>query len=260
MIYKDQLNKLLEINSPPQKIISLVPSQTELLFDLGLEDKIIGITKFCVHPAHLKKTKEIIGGTKNLNIEKIISLQPDLIIANKEENAQQQIAELEKHFQVWTSDIKTFEDALQMIGMIANITSTSDKAKFLTNNIRSSKNRLPTATANCPLAVYLIWKDPYMTVGGDTFISDMMQIAGFENLFGNEKRYPELTIDVITEKSPEIIMLSSEPYPFNQLHIDALQTRLPDSKICLVDGEMFSWYGSRMLYAFDYFIQLRNSF
>lgn len=258
MLYTDQINRKININFPPQRIISLVPSQTELLFELGLEENIIGITKFCDHPSHLKETKKIIGGTKNFDIEKIISLQPDLIIANKEENELLQIESLSKHFPVWVSDIKTFDDALEMIKMIGEITSTVEKAHNIVQAINDQKEKIPDNRPGIT-CIYLIWKDPFMTIGGDTFINEMLAIAGFENLYSSYLRYPEITIKEIAEKNPQALLLSSEPYPFKEQHITELKNLLPNAHFKLVDGEMFSWYGSRMQLAFDYFIKLYYS-
>ena len=256
MQFADQIFNSIEIPSLPKKIISLVPSQTELLYDLGLENNIIGITKFCIHPEHLKKTKQIIGGTKNLNLEKIKQLNPDLIIANKEENEFEQINDLAKKFPVFVSDVKNLDSAFDMIRLIGRITNTEIKAEDLINTIVSKR----TESSSIPLrsCIYLIWKDPYLTVGGDTFINAMLKEAGFENCYSSSERYPETNFDEIREKEPEFLFLSSEPYPFNENHVQEFQKILTKTKVVCVDGEMFSWYGSRIQYAFPYFNTLRN--
>ncbi len=262
MEFTDQLNRTIEISSIPQKIISLVPSQTELLFDLGLEEQIAGVTKFCVHPAHIRKSKPIIGGTKNLRIAEIKKIQPDLIIANKEENEQAQIEELALEFPVWISDIKNFDDALEMILQIGEITGKKNQAEKIHQKILEAKTnftlRLNPKIQSEISTLYLIWKDPFMTIGGDTFISDLMRLAGFKNLYEKLERYPEINIRETVVLQPELILLSSEPYPFKENHISELRTIFPKSIIHLVDGEMFSWYGSRMLHCFEYFADLRD--
>jgi ABC-type Fe3+-hydroxamate transport system substrate-binding protein len=256
-LYVDQLRRTIELAHTPKRIISVVPSQTELLFDLGLDEEVIGITKFCVHPAHWFKTKTRIGGTKQLNIEKIKALRPDLIIANKEENVRQQIEELAKDFPVWISDINDLRGALDMITSIGAITSKENVAKHIIDEI--NKGFAPLQTTNHKLQTcYLIWKDPYMTIGGDTFINDILNRAGFQNSFAYQKRYPEVTITDLQTAGCQLLLLSSEPFPFKQKHIDELQPLLPDTKIILVDGELFSWYGSRLLKAPGYFLQLQN--
>lgn len=255
MLFKDQLNRTIELVSIPQRIVSLVPSQTELLFDLGLNETVVGITKFCVHPKEWHQSKTRIGGTKNVNVEKIISLNPDLIIANKEENLKEDIEALEKITPIWISDINNLDTALQMIISIGEITNAKRKALQISNNIEGAFNKLIQTTNHfkTKTCVYLIWQNPYMTIGSDTFINEMLKYCKLENVIANKTRYPEIVLEDIQNLRPEIVLLSSEPYPFKQKHIDELQEQLPNTKILLVDGEMFSWYGSRLLLAANYF-------
>lgn len=240
----------------PERIISLVPSITELLFSLGLNEEVVGITKFCVHPKEWFQFKVRIGGTKNLNIEKIKSLQPTLIIANKEENVKEQVEGLAKDFNVLLTDVNNYEEALQMIEQVGNAVGKGFEAKELISEIKNHFLQLKPVYKKT--ATYLIWQNPYMAVGGDTFISDMMRRAGFENVFENRDRYPEISLEEIRKLNPKFVLLSSEPYPFKQKHADELRQQLPDSKIILVDGEMFSWYGSRMLLAAHYLKAITN--
>ena len=252
------LKRVTDLAYTPKRIISLVPSQTELLYYLGLEKETIGITKFCVHPQDWFKTKIRIGGTKTIKKENIDQLQPDLIIANKEENIKEQVEELAKDHPVWVTDVNNLNDALQMITDIGVLTRKTNEASELTASIKnkfSELKKLPTATCQLHTA-YLIWRDPYMTIGGDTFINDMLNKCGFQNVFADKLRYPEITAVELQITNCQLLLLSSEPYPFKQKHIDELQTHLPDCKILLVDGEMFSWYGSRLLKAVQYFKNL----
>ena len=251
MFFKDQLNRTIELADYPKRIVSIVPSQTELLFDLGLDEEVVGITKFCVHPHQWFKTKTRVGGTKRVDIARVSALQPDLIIANKEENLKEDVEALEQIAPVWISDIKTFEDALQMIEKIGEIVNKKQEANNLVNAIQIEFKQLKQKSAKS--CCYLIWQNPYMTVGGDTFINDMFQYCGLQNVFADKERYPIVTIDDIQKAAPAMVLLSSEPYPFKQKHIVELQQHLPNSKIILVDGEMFSWYGSRLLKAATYF-------
>jgi ABC-type Fe3+-hydroxamate transport system substrate-binding protein len=241
----------------PRRIVSLVPSQTELLHYLGLEKETAGITKFCVHPAHWFRNKTRVGGTKAIDIEKIISLQPDLVIANKEENVKDQVEALAAHFPVWVSDVNDLPDALQMIGDIGRLTGTADAAERLVTAIRQRFEEWIPAAEPARVA-YLIWKDPYMTAGGDTFISSMLEAAGYQNAFAHLSRYPEISARQILAMNCRLVFLSSEPYPFSEKHIAALAAQLPGVKICLVDGEMFSWYGSRLVEAAAYFKSLSS--
>ena len=240
---------------PPQKIISLVPSLTELLSYFGLDNEVIGITKFCVHPKEWFTTKTRVGGTKNINIDLIKKLRPDLVIANKEENVKEQIEELAKEFNVWLTDVNSLEDALQMINEIGELTHKKLDASKLIAGIKTNFSQLPI-TCQQLRSCYLIWQKPYITIGGDTFINDMMKYCGLQNIFENKSRYPEITAEQLSTSDCKLILLSSEPYPFKQKHVDELQEILPGKQIILMDGEMFSWYGSRLLLAPGYFEEL----
>jgi ABC-type Fe3+-hydroxamate transport system substrate-binding protein len=256
----DQIRRNIVLKNIPDKIVSVVPSQTELLYDLDLGDKITGITKFCIHPSHLKTEKEIVGGTKNLNIDKIRKLSPDLIIANKEENNPVQIKNLSGEFPVWTSDVKQLSDALEMIQSIGRLTGTEKKANDLALKIRMRFKQLEEAMTNfknIPV-VYLIWKNPYMTVGADTFIHDILKRTAFTNIFSDKLRYPEFNPEELKNNPPGMILLSSEPYPFQEKDIAETQKLFPSSRIRLVDGELFSWYGSRLLKSPEYLLNLRR--
>lgn len=249
MIIPDQLGRLVEIDGQPERIISLVPSQTELLADLGLEKEVVGITKFCVHPSDWKTKKTIVGGTKNLRMEVINSLNPDLIIANKEENNKNDIEELSRNYPVWVSDVRHIDTALEMIRVVGKITGRSESAAQIISKI---KKEVATHLSYKGTALYLIWKEPFMAVGNDTFIHQMMQQAGFRNLI-EKARYPEITLEEIMDLQPDYLLLSSEPYPFSEKHVQEFSNNLPHTKVMLVDGEMFSWYGSRLLGSWDYF-------
>jgi ABC-type Fe3+-hydroxamate transport system substrate-binding protein len=255
-VYKDQLSREILLPGIPKRIISLVPSQTEWLFDLGLDTEVVGITKFCVHPEHWFRNKTRVGGTKTVKTELVASLQPDLIIANKEENVQEQIEALEKIAPVWISDISNIKEAFVMMQDIGEITGTSLKAGTLIDEIKKGFDTLPSLATKKYRTAYLIWKDPYMSVGGDTFINDLLRVGGFENVLSDQTRYPEVTAAELRSKNTELVFLSSEPYPFKQKHIDELQAELPGINILLVDGEIFSWYGSRMKYAAAYMREL----
>lgn len=245
----DHLGRQIIIPFPPKRIVSVVPSQTELLFDLGLAESIVGVTWFCIHPQEAK-SKTQVGGTKNLKLEKISSLNPDLIIANKEENDQGQIEWLADRFPVWISDIKTITNALDMIMSVGDMTDKTHEAGQIIQNIKNTfKELAPTRKIK---TLYLIWKEPYMAVGSDTFIGHILELCGLTNLAGKSNRYPEYSIDELKALNPELILLSSEPFPFKEKHLNELKIILPNTEIKLVDGEMFSWYGSRLIAAGSY--------
>lgn len=255
-IFTDQMNREVEIPFPPQRIVSLVPSQTELLYELGLADEVAGQTLFCIHPEEMHRTKPRIGGTKRFHFEKIAALKPDLLIGNKEENEQEQTERLMQQYPVWMSDIHHLDDALQMMLQVGELVNRTAEAAALVQKISADFNSLPLPSHTIRTA-YLIWKDPWMGAGHDTFINDMLARCGFENVLVNEtSRYPEVSDKQLVAANPELVLLSSEPYPFKEKHIAELQTLLPKARIVLVDGEMFSWYGSRLKLSVAYFKEL----
>lgn len=256
MTFTDQIGYKFELNFIPKRIVSLVPSQTELLYDLGLDERVIGITKFCIYPKEWFRNKKRVGGTKNLNLDKIADLKPDLIIANKEENTQTQIEALQELYPVYTSDISNLEESLVMIKDVGVITDTKEKSIIITEKIQVEFDRLANNEFKKYTTLYLIWKDPYMSINQNRFISDMMQRCGLSNIITSDLNYPEITKNQINQLKPDLILLSSEPYPFKEKHLKELQNISPNSKIMLVDGEYFSWYGSRLLGASKYFIGL----
>lgn len=259
MQFIDHLNRKVEVKKYPCRIISLVPSQTEFLIDLGLSDTLVGITKFCIHPNKIVKSITKIGGTKNFNIEKIRSLEPDLIIANKEENEEVKLKELMNEFPVWVSDVRNLNQAIKMIMDIGSITGKEAIATQLSQNIRKKFDPLELIKKTNKRVIYLIWKNPFMSINKDTFIHSMIEKCGWNNIISNyDKRYPELSIDEIINLKADTILLSSEPYPFKEKHIEELKKIIPQTKIKIVNGEAFSWYGSKLLTSSDYFTKLSN--
>ena len=249
----DQLGNDVVLEHPAKRIVSAVPSQTELLHYLGLEDEVIGITKFCIHPNEWFRSKERVGGTKTLNLEKIRLLQPDLIIANKEENSQSDIEELQQEFPLYLSDIFSFEDAFEMIRDVGTLTGLPEKASILTEQIADQIKTFPRLNGR---VLYFMWNEPYMVAGKNTFIGHVLEKIGFENCFSSsDGRYEEISLERIKELDPDYLLLSSEPFPFKQEHAELLKKEI-NSEVLLVDGEIFSWYGSRMLKMGDYFKEL----
>lgn len=258
MNFTDQLGRPLSLEKTPERILCLVPSLSELLVDLGLENKLVGVTKFCVHPENLLKEKTVVGGTKSVHFDKILTLKPDIILCNKEENTQELVEKCEEIAPVHVSDIKDLDDVYALVLQYGNLFQVMQKATLLVESIQqkaatfrgSVKNTSPQKVA------YLIWKKPYMAAGKDTFINFFLEMNGFQNVFVNiESRYPEVELQELAKA--EIILLSSEPFPFKQKHIDEISA-YTNAKIILVDGEYFSWYGSRLLGAFDYFGELQK--
>ena len=260
--FTDQMGRSIEVPLPPQRIVSLVPSQTELLIHLGLTEQLVGRTKFCIHPKHIVQQIPKVGGTKQLHIDRIDALQPDLIIGNKEENSQDIIEQLARRYPIWMSDISSILEAFQMIEAIGLLTDRLTTAEQLLNILKSEFDRLPgypkTASSGIRVA-YLIWRKPYMVAAAGTFIDSMLTAAGFQNVFADQERYPEIEPSTLITKEVQAVFLSSEPYPFKARHQKELEQICPNAVIQLVDGELFSWYGSRMLHAVPYLLKLRNN-
>jgi ABC-type Fe3+-hydroxamate transport system substrate-binding protein len=253
----DQLGRRVVIPFPPRRIVSLVPSQTELLFDLGLGKRIVGVTKFCIHPTEGRKQATIVGGTKNFDFAKIDALKPDLIIGNKEENYQEGIEQLAMSYPVWLSDISNLPEALDMIRRVGLITGKKEAADNMAAGIATSFAALAPSEAGVSVA-YFIWRKPYMAAASGTFIDDMLRRTGFRNVFAHLGRYPEITPEQLAEAAPERILLSTEPYPFGEKHFSEFQALCPKAKIQLVDGELFTWYGSRLRQSAAYFEKMRG--
>ncbi len=255
-VFTDQVGREVVLpNFPPKRIISLVPSQTELLFDLGLEQEIVGITKFCIHPEAWFRHKTRVGGTKQVKLDEIHKLQPDLIIGNKEENTKEAVDMLAQDYPVWLSEIYTLSDALDMIRQVGELTYTSVKAEQMASHIHTSFQDFPEAPTGLRVA-YFIWNRPLMAVGSHTFIHDQLIRIGFRNAFGHLHRYPEVTEAMVKEAKPDLVFLSSEPFPFKEKHINEFEHRFPNILVQKVDGELFSWYGSRLIHAIPYYKQL----
>ncbi len=259
-VLKDQLLRTLTFNSVPKRIVSLVPSQTELLVDLGLADYIVGITKFCVHPVDLRKTKVTVGGTKQVNYQKIIDLNPDIILCNKEENTKAMVFELEKIAQVHVSYISSIEETLEMIRHYGEIFNKPEEASNISKRINSLLSDFKSYIVKEPSrrVAYFIWRKPWMVAANKTIINHLLELNNFENVFSAQVRYPEVDINDLKNKNIDCILLSSEPYPFKDKHIKEVNSIIPETKILLVNGEYFSWYGTRLLEAFSYFKNLHK--
>ncbi|GAA4373474.1 helical backbone metal receptor [Hymenobacter koreensis] len=253
----DQMDRRVAVPFPPQRIVSLVPSQTELLFDLGLGKRVVGVTKFCIHPAEAREQATVVGGTKNFHFDKIEALKPDLIIGNKEENYQEGIEQLAARYPVWMSDIFTLDDSLRMMRQLGLITGAKTKADALSETIAASFAQLTPAEPRLS-AAYFIWRKPYMIAAPGTFIDDILRRAGFTNAFADCTRYPEISAEELAAAQPDVILLSSEPYPFGEKHVAEFQQICPQARIQIVDGELFSWYGSRLQHTPAYLQKLRQ--
>ncbi|KIC00104.1 iron ABC transporter [Flavobacterium sp. KMS] len=257
----DQIGTSHSFETAPKRIISLVPSQTELLYDLGLEDKIIGITKFCVHPYHFKSTKKMVGGTKKVHYEKIRLLNPDIIICNKEENTKEIVEKLSEICPVWVTNILTIEDNFQMITDFGQLFNCRTEAQKWNDKLAFGLQDFKSYIKDKPFkkAAYFIWKNPFMVAGSDNYINELLKLNHFTNIYLDKGRYPEIELKKMRlEGDPDVVLLSSEPYPFKEEDAFEIGRFTHHAKTVFVDGEMFSWYGTRLLKAFSYFKQMHE--
>lgn len=253
----DHLGRKVVLPKSPKRIISICPAITETLFSLGLEKEIVGRTKYCIFPKGIVDQVQIVGGTKEINLEKVKEIQPDLIFAEKEENTEEIVLELEKIAPVFVLEVKSIQNAYRFITTLGEVTTTTMTAKLLLTACQKSFQSIESRENG--KAAYVIWRKPYMVVGGTTYINDVLQVMGFENPFTNEEsRYPTVTNEQLTNANLDKLFLASEPFPFQQKHLAEFQAFLPNTEIILVDGEMF-WYGSRMLVAGEYLAELVNN-
>ncbi|PID46357.1 MAG: cobalamin-binding protein [Proteobacteria bacterium] len=268
----DQMQRDIVLPDSVERIVSLVPSQTELLFALGAGERVVGVTKFCTEPKEQVAGVAKVGGTKKFDFQAIAALKPDLIIGNKEENYPEGIGQLAQDYPVWMSDIVTLDDALAMIRGIGTLAGKTETANEIVATIADSFRQLALecvtghtselrggTRSNRPVKVaYLIWQKPYMVAAGDTFITEMLTLGGVENVFSGLDRYPQVDLQTLQASDAEAVLLSSEPFPFRQKHLTEFQAMLPDKKILLVDAMPFSWYGSQLLRTASYLRELRT--
>ncbi|WP_035099594.1 helical backbone metal receptor [Aneurinibacillus terranovensis] len=253
--FMDHVRRTVRVDFPPKRIISLCPSITETLYALNLADEIAGRTRYCIHPAEEVSGADVVGGTKQVDEEVIARLDPDLIIVEKEENPKEMVERLAERFPVYVTDVESYADALRMIEDVGRITNRSEVAHALVQEIERRFQGVKSLSGT--RAAYVIWRKPYMAAGNSTFISSILERCGFINVFSDcPDRYPAVAEDDFVKAAPDVVFLSSEPFPFAEKHRQEFAEFLPSSRILLVDGEMFTWYGSHMVQATDYINQL----
>jgi iron complex transport system substrate-binding protein len=245
------------------RVVSLCPSLTELVFDLGRGDTLVGRTKFCVHPADRVAAVPSVGGTKNPKIDRIVALAPDLVLLNEEENRREDAEALRAAgIACHVSFPRSVLDTAAMVRSIGAAIDAADAAESIATDIKRRHARVRAAAMARARAggppvrwAYLIWRKPWMTVNGDTFVSAMLDQAGGVNVFASrESRYPTVEPEELAAADPGLVLLSSEPFPFKEHHADELATLtgLPRERFRLVDGELLSWHGSRTAAGIDY--------
>lgn len=248
----DGMERKVQFSNPPRRIISLCPSITETLFELGLDECVVGRTSYCIHPEDKVKDTKIIGGTKQVDVNLIRELRPDIIVTDKEETPKELAETLMKEFPLFIFDVQKYNHALSMIEVLGELTNRVEKAKDMVSNIEEEFAFLPGVDNN--RVAYLIWRKPYMAAGQSTFINSMLDRCGFKNtLLHREERYPAVTVEELRGLNLDYLLLSSEPFPFSEEHKDELKAELPNVNIVFVDGQSFSWYGAKMKKAGRYF-------
>jgi iron complex transport system substrate-binding protein len=240
------------------RVISLCPSLSELVFDLGLGAQLVGVTKFCIHPAEGMQSIEKLGGTKDPNVERIIELNPDIVLLNREENRIEDAQRLQSAgLNCHVSMPRSVDETAEMVRSIATALERVEAGESIARDIEARSQRVRQAARGQVTVswIYLIWRDPWMSVNQDTFVQNLLGQAGGRNAFAElQERYPVVEAQDIAAAKPDAIFLSSEPFPFKQKHIDELValTGLPRERFHLVDGEYLSWHGSRTPDGVDY--------
>jgi iron complex transport system substrate-binding protein len=231
----------------PRRIVSLVPSLTEFLIDIGVGERLIGRTKFCIHPNETVDAISTFGGTKNPKVDAIIDVGADLVIMNREENRREDYEVLAERTKVLMTDILTVDDALREMRRIGEAVGCESATEHLCTKI---EDELAVNYSDTIDVAYFIWREPWMVAGGSTYINDVLQRFGMRNTFADLERYPQIELTELQNRYSNAVLLSSEPYPFKPKHIAEIEKKMPGVRVQLVDGEWFSWYGSRMLPAF----------
>jgi ABC-type Fe3+-hydroxamate transport system substrate-binding protein len=245
----------VELPRPPRRIVSLIPSTTEILCALGLGDALVGVTVYCVEPRDVVRGKTRIGGEKDPDLARIRALKPDLVVANVEENRREDIDQLRAwSIPVWVTYPRTVVEGIRLIGELGEVTGAGARAREMLRELEPLYARVERATGNRPAVAvfYPIWRGPYMTVNGDTYIHDMLRVCGGRNIFADRpERYPTVTLDDVAARRPAVILLPDEPFRFRRAHLAdfAAYAEVPavrDGRIHLVDGKPFSWHGPRI--------------
>jgi ABC-type Fe3+-hydroxamate transport system substrate-binding protein len=248
--FVDALGRTHRITAPPWRIVSLVPSLTEALFAFGLGECVAGVTRYCVEPAADVALKPKIGGTKNVDVAQVAALQPDLVLANVEENTQSDVAALEAAgLRVFLTYARTVSEAIAELAVIASMAGAEEAARPI---VEGAKEALADALAanarrRAPPTFCPIWRNPWMTIGPDTYIHDVLESCGAANVYADAAgRYPVLDLAEVASRRPEVVLLPDEPYRFGEKHVPEVVETLPGVRIHLVDGKMLGWYGPRI--------------
>lgn len=237
----------------PERIISLVPSLTEALFAFGAGERVVGRTRYCSWPPRGVGRVPKVGGTKKVDVERVLSLEPDLVVAVREENTREDVeALMGAGVEVFVGAPETVAGAIRMLGELAErVGASGERSGAVLGPIGRVYERLRSERPANPRSVFVpIWRDPYMSVGSDTYVHDVLKTCGGENVCGDRTRYPIVTLEEVGEMSPQIVLLPDEPYPFSAEDLPELNAldvpAAREDRVFLVDGKLLTWYGPRM--------------
>jgi ABC-type Fe3+-hydroxamate transport system substrate-binding protein len=234
---KDLLGRTFDFPTPPARVVSLVPSLTETLFDLGAGDAVVGVTDFCIFPENLDRPR--VGGTKNPRIDEIRALHPDLVYVNLEENLERHASQIAAFAPVFVTEPKTVDDVASLITTLGAIHRRSERAHELNETLARERVSIVPFTFAVP-----IWKKPWMWCGGDTYVSNLVESIGGHNVLHDRERYPTISLDDVLALHPDIVFLPDEPYLFTSA--DAAEIRGP-RVIGPFAGHLFTWHGTRTI-------------
>ncbi|HYE91646.1 MAG TPA: cobalamin-binding protein [Terriglobales bacterium] len=255
---RDATGVALETAAPRRRIVSLIPSTTEILCEFGLADALVGVTAYCREPAAITRTKTRVGGEKDPDLDRIRALAPDLVIANVEENVAAHVETLRAWgVPVWVTYPRTVDEALVMIRELGEVTGAREPAARLLGELAPLLARVRATVASRPAVpvFYPIWRTPWMTIGPDTYVHDVLRVCGAANVFGDATaRYPEVTLDEVAARRPAVILLPDEPFRFRAVHRRDFEPyrdvpAVRDGRMPLVDGKPFTWHGPRLMEA-----------
>jgi len=265
-VYDDRGRELLFIR-PPRRIVSLVPSDTLNVFALGAGDRLVGRTRYCVAPEQAQQVP-VVGGTKDVDVDAVARLEPDLVLANQEENSRPHVERLAQlQLPVFVAFPRRVGEGLAHLARLARILGVEDASRQLLRRGLATLRALE-ADPRPPLAAFVpIWMEPLMTVHQDTFIHDALALAGGRNVFadrerryplqadvgeatprpagGRDTRYPRVTLDEVAARSPQLVLLPDEPHPFSEADARVFRERLPGAKVAFCSGRDLSWYGAQ---------------
>ncbi|NIM20579.1 MAG: ABC transporter substrate-binding protein [Candidatus Latescibacteria bacterium] len=265
IVIEDDLRRRHVFQSPPGRIVSLVPSITETVVLLGADQRLVGITDYCVHPEDALADIPRVGGTKNPDVPDILSLEPDVVLANKEENRKRDVEALEKQVPVFVTYPTTVRESLKTVRDLGTLLNAEDEAAKFTEECEGMMRSIAQdVTVSKPLrTACMIWRDPWMAVGPNTYASDLLKALGFENVYGSRKdRYPVTSLEELAERRPDVILLPNEPYEFDEgdksFVEDFVNERGVSAMILLLMGSHLTWFGSRTLAALEYLLDIRR--